>query len=104
MPNCPQPFAPQQYAAPTVVTPQTKRPPVLSIAKAWFPLTAMGVRLQAPPRHTSGPVVSPIPNEPAELSPQQYAIPAPVIPHVTNAPALSEAKLRFPTTGVGSAR
>lgn len=73
MPNWPESFPPQQYTTPSDVSPQVWDAPAARLANTTPPLTAAGVIRDVP--------VVPSPSCPAELSPQQYALPAAVSPH-----------------------
>jgi hypothetical protein len=64
---------PQQYAAPSVVTPQVYEPPALIDVKPSPPATGTGPYVQ---------VLVPSPNWPDPLEPQQYAAPLVVTPQV----------------------
>src|SRR5207244_196363 len=90
VPSCPYGVAPQQYAAPLVVTPHAKPDPALIALKVSPPATATGVVLHAWGCETLkqfwGPVVVPMPSSPAMLSPQQYAAPTVVTPHANPPP------------------
>src|SRR5712691_5103960 len=82
-PSCPlkarAPLAPQQYAAPPVVTPQVCAFPTLTAAKLRPPATSTGL---------NRPRLVPSPCWPKTLRPQQYAAPAAVTPQVCSPPAL----------------
>src|SRR5919197_1798991 len=81
-PSCPSAFAPQQYPASPVVTPQLWNEPALSVAKVKPPFTGRGTMLQLTtvPRPAHFSVVA-APSWPSALSPQQYAAPPDVRPH-----------------------
>jgi hypothetical protein len=66
--------------------------PVLTDAKLNPPLTATGLKVV---------IVSPIPNRPPELNPQQYAAFPVVTPQEKPAPALTDLKVRPPPTATG---
>jgi hypothetical protein len=69
-------LSPQQYALPSIVTPQVCRLPAERLFHVLPPATKAGaVRLAALP-------LVPSPIWPNELLPQQYAFPLVVIPHV----------------------
>src|SRR5262245_46973548 len=90
IPRSPLILAPQQYAAPDVVTPQACAPPAEIEVNESPPVTGTGTGLVVDS-------VSPCPSSPLWLSPQQTA-PPDVSPHANATRALNEEKRRTPCT------
>jgi hypothetical protein len=109
VPSWPKEFAPQQNAAPDMMTPQvcslvtTAALPICwprgaaprpSVEKVSPPVTATGTALE---------LVEPSPSWPALFNPQQYAAPMVASPHVCSPEALSAVKVTPPATAPGTA-
>src|SRR2546422_11691889 len=94
VPSSPRKFAPQQYAAPLVVTPQADASLALTVVKVSPPATVAGVAL---------PVVVPVPSWPNVFTPQHCAVPLVVTPHAKACPALTVVKASPPATATGVA-
>ena len=80
-PSWPYRLYPQQYAIPPDTRPQVRPLPAVSAVKLSPPLTATGAVRLAEFQSEVEPVV-PSPSWPAELDPQQYAVPPALRPQV----------------------
>jgi hypothetical protein len=91
-PSWPEELAPQQEAAPALVSPQVWKRSAARALKLKPPETGTGIESL---------VVEPVPNWPKALLPQQYAAAALVSPQVWEPPAARALKLKPPETATG---
>ena len=91
-PSWPEELAPQQEAAPALVSPQVWKRSAVRTLKLKPPETGTGVESL---------VVEPVPSWPELFEPQQYAAPALVSPQVWTPPAARALKLKPPETATG---
>src|SRR5688572_6778336 len=99
MPSAPKLLLPQHQASSVVVIPQTNPAPYAPDAMDLNfrpPVTATGTELFA--------ADCPLPRAPCAPTPQQYASPSAVKPHVPSPAAVREANFTVVTTAAGAAR